>query len=67
MRNVGLNEGEKKSTTDVMLSSSTKALSNLRASLAKWRKVHGESKDKVVQSIDKDVTLLLDRLTKIDT
>jgi hypothetical protein len=62
-----LNEGEEKSTTDVMLFYSIKALSDLRASLAKWRKAHGKSKDEVVQSIDQDVTLLLDQLTKIDT
>jgi ParB family transcriptional regulator, chromosome partitioning protein len=62
-----LNESEEKSTTSVVLFSSTKALFDLRSSLAKWRKAYGESDNEVVQSINQDVTLLLDRLTKIDT
>lgn len=62
-----LNETEEKSMTNVVLYSSTNALTSLKSSLAKWQQAYGGSDDEVVKSIEQDVTLLLDRLTKINS
>jgi ParB family transcriptional regulator, chromosome partitioning protein len=61
-----LNETEEKSMTNVVLFSSTNALNSLKSSLTKWQKAYGGSDEEVVKLIEQDVTLLLDRLTKIN-
>jgi ParB family transcriptional regulator, chromosome partitioning protein len=61
-----LNETEEKSMTNVVLFSSTNALNSLKSSLTKWQKAYVGSDEGVVKLIEQDVTLLLDRLTKIN-
>jgi ParB family transcriptional regulator, chromosome partitioning protein len=45
-----------------MLVSSTNALTDLKSILDNWQKTYGGSDDEVMQSIEQDMTLLLDRL-----
>jgi ParB family transcriptional regulator, chromosome partitioning protein len=45
--------------------SNTNALTDLKSILDNWQKAYGGSDDEVLQSIEQDMTLLLDRLTKI--
>jgi ParB family transcriptional regulator, chromosome partitioning protein len=57
-----LNDVTEKSTSNVRLFSDADALSSLKTSLSKWRRVYGELDGETIQSIDRDVTKLLKRV-----
>ena len=57
-----LNDTTEKSTSDVRLFSDVDAVSSLKTSLDKWRRVYGDLDGETLQSIDRDVTKLLKRL-----
>lgn len=57
-----LNEDREKSTTDVVLFSSTNALKSLKSHLLNWQKSYGGSDDEIVNSIEQDVVELLKKL-----
>jgi ParB family transcriptional regulator, chromosome partitioning protein len=57
-----LNDTTEKSTSNVRLFSEADALSSLKTSLDKWRRVYGELEGETIQSLDRDVTKLLKRV-----
>ena len=57
-----LNDTTEKSTSNVRLFSDADALSSLKTSLDKWRRVYGELDGETIESIDRDVTKLLKRV-----
>lgn len=57
-----LNDATEKSTSDVRLFSDADALSSLKTSLDKWRRVYGELDGETIQSLNRDVTKLLKRV-----
>ena len=57
-----LNDATEKSTSNVRLFSEADALSSLKTSLDKWRRVYGELDGETIESIDRDVMKLLKRV-----